>query len=120
MPGGTDQTTHPSPIALPQGEEEPRPLPALSTGKLLQVRDLTKHFPITGGPAGIHTIGQVRAVDGVSFDLAAAETLALVGESGCGKSTTGRMLLRLTEPTSGSIDFAGENLLEGLREEGIT
>ena len=112
MPGGTDQTTHPSPIALPQGEEEPRPLPALSTGKLLQVRDLTKHFPITGGPAGIHTIGQVRAVDGVSFDLAAAETLALVGESGCGKSTTGRMLLRLTEPTSGSIDFAGENLLE--------
>jgi oligopeptide transport system ATP-binding protein len=81
------------------------------TPPLLQVRELTKHFPITGGPAGIHTIGQVRAVDGVSFDVAAGETLALVGESGCGKSTTGRMLVRLTEPTSGSISFDGENLL---------
>jgi oligopeptide/dipeptide ABC transporter ATP-binding protein len=70
---------------------------------LLQVSGLTKHFPIAGG--------QVRAVDGVSFDLAAGETLALVGESGCGKTTTGRILLRLTEPTSGSIRFDGEDLL---------
>jgi oligopeptide/dipeptide ABC transporter ATP-binding protein len=81
------------------------------TPPLLKVRDLTKHFPVTGGPAGVRTIGHVRAVDGVSFDLAAGETLAVVGESGCGKSTTGRMLLRLTEPTSGSITFAGEDLL---------
>ncbi len=81
------------------------------TEPLLQVRELTKHFPISGGPAGIRTIGSVRAVDGVSFDLNAGETLALVGESGCGKSTTGRMLLRLTEPTSGSISFAGTDLL---------
>ena len=81
------------------------------TTPLLQVHELTKHFPITGGPAGIRTIGQVRAVDGVSFDLAEGETLALVGESGCGKSTTGRMLLRLTEPTSGSIAFGGDDLL---------
>jgi oligopeptide/dipeptide ABC transporter ATP-binding protein len=78
---------------------------------LLQVRDLTKHYPITGGPLGVRTIGEVRAVDGVSFDLAAGETLALVGESGCGKSTTGRMLLRLTEPSSGNVAFAGEDLL---------
>ena len=70
---------------------------------LLQVSDLTKHFPIAGG--------HVRAVDGVSFDLAAGETLALVGESGCGKTTTGRMLLRLTEPTSGSIRIDDEDLL---------
>jgi oligopeptide/dipeptide ABC transporter ATP-binding protein len=81
------------------------------TPPLLKVRDLTKHFPVTGGPAGVRTIGHVRAVDGVSFDLAAGETLALVGESGCGKSTTGRMLLRLTEPTSGGITFAGADLL---------
>ena len=81
------------------------------TTPLLQVHELTKHFPITGGPAGIRTIGQVRAVDGVSFDLAEGETLALVGESGCGKSTTGRMLLRLTEPTSGRIAFGGDDLL---------
>jgi oligopeptide/dipeptide ABC transporter ATP-binding protein len=81
------------------------------TTPLLQVRELTKHFPITGGPAGIRTIGQVRAVDGVSFDLAEGETLALVGESGCGKSTTGRMLLRLIEPTSGRIAFGGDDML---------
>ncbi|MEI7710139.1 MAG: dipeptide ABC transporter ATP-binding protein [Rhodospirillales bacterium] len=73
------------------------------TAPLLAVQGLTKHFPIAGG--------QVKAVDGVSFDVAAGETLALVGESGCGKSTTGRMLLRLTEPTAGSIVFGGVDLL---------
>ena len=76
----------------------------MTTGPLLSVRSLTKHFPVSSGRA-------VKAVDGVSFDLAAGETLALVGESGCGKSTTGRMLLRLTEPTAGEIHFDGVNLL---------
>jgi oligopeptide transport system ATP-binding protein len=71
---------------------------------LLSVRNLTKHFPSSSG-------GTVKAVDGVSFSVAAGETLALVGESGCGKSTTGRMLLRLTEPTGGEIHFDGINLL---------
>jgi oligopeptide/dipeptide ABC transporter ATP-binding protein len=75
-----------------------------TAGPLLSVRGLTKHFPASGGRV-------VKAVDGVSFDLAAGETLALVGESGCGKSTTGRMLLRLTEPTSGEIHFDGVDLL---------
>jgi oligopeptide/dipeptide ABC transporter ATP-binding protein len=72
---------------------------------LLSVRALTKHFPATGSRT-------VRAVGGVSFDLATGETLALVGESGCGKSTTGRMLLRLVEPTTGEIQFDGVNLLD--------
>ena len=77
---------------------------------LLSVRDLTKHFPIKRGIFG-QVSGQVRAVDGVSFDVAAGETLALVGESGCGKSTTGRAVLRLIEPTSGSVQFDGNDVL---------
>ena len=80
------------------------------TQPLLSVRDLTKHFPIKQGVFG-RVAGQVRAVDGVSFDVAPAETLAIVGESGCGKSTTGRAILRLIEPTSGSVTFDGQNVL---------
>ena len=67
---------------------------------LLEVRELTKHFPITRGLLG-RRAGSVRAVDGVSFHVMPGETLGLVGESGCGKSTTGRCVLRLIEPTSG-------------------
>ena len=77
---------------------------------LLTVRDLTKHFPLKGGLLG-RVEGAVRAVDGVSFDVAPGETLALVGESGCGKSTTGRAILRLIEPTSGSVRFDGQDVL---------
>ncbi|MEO8563915.1 MAG: oligopeptide/dipeptide ABC transporter ATP-binding protein [bacterium] len=77
---------------------------------LLSVRDLTKYFPIRKGVFG-RAAGQVRAVDGVSFDVAAAETLAIVGESGCGKSTTGRAILRLIEPTSGGVTFDGQDVL---------
>ena len=79
------------------------------TAPLLSVRDLTKHFPIKQGLFG-RPAGAVRAVDGVSFDVMPGETLGLVGESGCGKSTTGRMILRLIEPTAGSIEFDGIEL----------
>jgi oligopeptide/dipeptide ABC transporter ATP-binding protein len=77
---------------------------------LLSVRDLTKHFPIKKGLFSRH-VGAVKAVDGVSFDVMPGETLGVVGESGCGKSTTGRCVLRLIEPTSGRVQFDGDDLL---------
>jgi oligopeptide/dipeptide ABC transporter ATP-binding protein len=76
---------------------------------LLRVEALVKHFPLRRRLFSPVT-GAVRAVDGVSFDVAVGETLALVGESGCGKSTTGRLVLRLLEPTSGKVFFDGEDL----------
>ncbi|MEV1146636.1 ABC transporter ATP-binding protein, partial [Micromonospora sp. NPDC049799] len=79
--------------------------PAPPSGEpLLRVRGLSKHFPVR---EGFGRAGLVRAVDGVDFEVRAGETLGLVGESGCGKTTTGRMLVRLLEPTAGSIEFAG-------------
>jgi len=77
---------------------------------LLAVDGLVKHFPIRGGFMGLGTKGAVRAVDGVSFAIAAGETMGLVGESGCGKSTTGRLLVRLLEPTAGRIQFDGTDI----------
>ena len=76
---------------------------------LLQVRDLKKHFPIRRGVFR-SVVGHVKAVDGVSFDVRPGETLGLVGESGCGKTTVGRTLLRLIEPTSGSVTFEGRDV----------
>jgi oligopeptide transport system ATP-binding protein len=73
---------------------------------LLKVKDLVKRFPITGGVLQ-REVARVHAVDGVSFDLAKGETLGVVGESGCGKSTTGRCILRLIEPTAGEVWFEG-------------
>ncbi len=82
---------------------------AAAAEPLLRVKDLVKHFPIKGGVFG-RTVDKVHAVDGVSFDLNAGETLGVVGESGCGKSTTGRCILRLIEPTSGQVWFGGKEV----------
>jgi len=77
---------------------------------LLEVEGLVKHFPVKGGMFG-GVSAHVRAVDGLDFQVAAGETLALVGESGCGKSTVGRLVLRLLEPTGGKVRFEGDDLL---------
>jgi len=87
-----------------------------SAPPLLSVRDLEKHFPVRRGTFGRAT-EHVKAVDGVSFDLWRGETLGLVGESGCGKSTTGRAILRLLEPTAGEVSFDGMDVRALGREE---
>ena len=84
---------------------------------LLRVKNLVKHFPVKGGLFG-RQVDKVHAVDGVSFELAKGETLGVVGESGCGKSTTGRCILRLIEPTAGEVWFDGKNVTE-LDREGL-
>src|ERR1700741_3911225 len=86
--------------------------PSSSRDTLVKVEGLVKHFPVEGSD------DVVRAVDGVSFEIFRGETLGLVGESGCGKSTVGRCLLRLIEPTAGSVNFQGRNILSLDRKEG--
>ena len=84
---------------------------------LMEVRDLKKHFPIKAGLLGSKQVGAVKAVDGVSFDVIEGETLGMVGESGCGKSTTARLLTRLLDPTEGSITFEGRDIATLSRRE---
>ncbi len=79
---------------------------------LLEVNDLAMYFPVTSGIIFQRTVGHVKAVDGVSFSINRGETLGLVGESGCGKTTTGRCILQLYKPTAGNVIFEGENLNE--------
>jgi oligopeptide/dipeptide ABC transporter ATP-binding protein len=85
--------------------------------KLFEVRDLEKHFPLTSGVIFRKTVGAVRAVDGVSFDVFEGETLGLVGESGCGKSTTARLITRLLEPTGGQVLYKGEDISHRSRND---
>lgn len=96
------------------------PAPAVSGRRdevLLDVRDLVMHFPLTQGIIFQRRVGAVRAVDGVSFTIKRGETLGLVGESGCGKSTTGRAILQLHRPTSGGVYFDGVDLTQLQGEE---
>ncbi|MDO3684416.1 ABC transporter ATP-binding protein [Micromonospora sp. C28ISP2-4] len=80
------------------------------TENIIEVRDLVKHYPVTRGVVFKKTIGHVKAVDGVSFDLKAGETLGVVGESGCGKSTLARVLMNLEKPTGGQVLYKGQDI----------
>jgi len=84
--------------------------PELSKPTLLEVRNLKKHFTVRRGLIFSRVVGQIKAVDGVSFYIREGETLGLVGESGCGKSTTGRLILRAIDPTAGEVWFADRTL----------
>jgi len=92
-------------IAAPPGAPKVVEVP-----KLLEVKDLVKHFPVRRGFWASGPPAAVRAVDGISFDIRRGETVGLVGESGCGKTTTGRMIMKLIDPTAGEIRFEGKSI----------
>jgi peptide/nickel transport system ATP-binding protein len=103
------------PAGSPFGEQSAglasSPATAAGTAEpLVQVRDLVKHFPITRGIVVQRRIGAVKAVDGVSFDVQRGETLGLVGETGCGKSTTARLIMRLLDSSAGEVRFDGRDI----------
>src|SRR3984957_7233419 len=93
-----------------------RGVPMSQDTPLLSVRDLKTYFPIKRGILS-HTVGWIKAVDGVSFDIQPGKTLGLVGESGCGKTTVGRSILRLITPTSGTVKYKDHNLMGYQGEE---
>ncbi|MEN8651121.1 dipeptide ABC transporter ATP-binding protein [Streptomyces sp. 21So2-11] len=95
---------------MPEQQLERTERPRQATEPILEVRDLVKHYPLTRGIVIKKHVGAVKAVDGVSFDLSKGETLGVVGESGCGKSTVARMLVNLEQPTAGTILYKGEDI----------
>ena len=96
--------------ASPVASQAVAPEQSTADKPLLDVRNLVMHFPLTQGIIIQRKVGAVQAVDGVSFSVKKGETLGLVGESGCGKSTTGRAILQLYKPTSGEVVFNGQTL----------
>src|SRR5512146_1429478 len=120
-PGPADGRSAQAPLPPARGNTDlsgatPESLPPAADA-LLEVRELRKYFPIRRGFFGRH-VGEVKAVDGVTFHVRPGETLGLVGESGSGKTTAGRTLLRLIEPTAGSAHFEGEDVF-ALEREGL-
>jgi peptide/nickel transport system ATP-binding protein/oligopeptide transport system ATP-binding protein len=91
-------------------DEKPAAAAPAPGDALLSVRSLRKHFPVTRGIVFQKQVGAVKAVDGLTFDVTKGETLGLVGETGCGKSTTGRLITRLLEPSDGTIEFDGHDI----------
>jgi len=79
---------------------------------LVEVKDLCKLFPVRGGILGLQTVAHIHAVDGITFDIRSGETLGLVGESGCGKATTSRLILGIIKPSRGEVRFMGKNLFK--------
>src|SRR3954447_12599839 len=90
---------------------------APTDGNFVEIRDLVKHFPITKGIILQKQVGAVRAVDGITFDVKRGEALGIVGETGCGKSTTARLVNPLLEPTSGWIRIDGDEIATLSRRE---
>jgi oligopeptide/dipeptide ABC transporter ATP-binding protein len=88
-----------------------------ATGPLVRVSGLVKHFPMTRGVVFQRRLGVVKAVDGISFDVNEGETLGIVGETGCGKTTTARLLVRLLDPTAGEVLYRGENIAQRAGDE---
>jgi oligopeptide/dipeptide ABC transporter ATP-binding protein len=107
----TDQMTH------KETDRAPAPAPGDHDSVLVRVSDLYKYFPIKGGLFGITTVGHVHAVDGVSFEVRRGETLGLVGESGCGKTTLGKVILQLLDATEGHVYLRDQDLSTMSRQE---